>query len=166
MIYLLKPTIKHITKNEYLHFYSNHNNEIKPGHINVFIYKHLEYVGHISQDEEFKYIKHSLKILKCLELFILKTKKKPIQLLSSNKLNKNTLTIPITHRSISLTTNPYNTPLYDKLTKLGILIISTTSQTIKSLTNISKCTNNITTSHAGICSILCKDCDEYYIAET
>ena len=47
----------------------------------------------------------------------------------------------------------YTTNLYDKLTKLGIPIIQTTSQTIKNLTN--KRTNNKTTSHAGVYSIPC-----------
>ena len=78
---------------------------------------------------------------------------------------RNTPTIPITHRPISLPTNTHNKPLYGKLTKLGIPIIQTTPQTIKNLTSISKCTNNITTSHAGIYSIPCKDCDKYYIGE-
>ena len=63
-------------------------------------------------------------------------------------------TIPITHMPISQPTNIYNKPFYDKLTKLGI---QTTSQTIKNLNNISKHTNNINTSHAGIYSIPCDD---------
>ena len=41
-----------------------------------------------------------------------------------------------------------------------------TSQTIKNLTNISKHTNNVTTSHTGIYSIPYKDCDKHYISET
>ena len=32
-------------------------------------------------------------------------------------------------------------------------------------TNMSKRTDNATTSHAGIYSIPCKDCDKYYISE-
>ena len=56
--------------------------------------------------------------------------------------------------------------LYDKLTKLGIPIIQTTSQTIKNLKIITKRTNNETTSHAGIYSIPCKDCNKHYIVET
>ena len=47
-----------------------------------------------------------------------------------------------------------------------VCIISITSQTITNFTNISKCTNNITTSYAGICSILYNDCDKYYIGKT
>ena len=39
-------------------------------------------------------------------------------------------------------------------------------QTIKKLTNISKRTNNETTSHAGIYSIPCKGCNKHYISET
>ena len=65
----------------------------------------------------------------------------------------NTPTIPFTHRPISLSYNTHNRPLYEKLTKLGIPIIQTTLQAIKYLTNISKHTNNITTSHAGNYSI-------------
>ena len=52
---------------------------------------------------------------------------KPLNIHSSNKLKKNTSTIPITHKPISLPTNTYNKLLYDKWTKLGILIIQTTS---------------------------------------
>ena len=44
--------------------------------------------------------------------------------------------------------------------------IQTTSQTIKNLTNISKQTNNETTSHAGIYSIPRKDCNKHYIGKT
>ena len=44
--------------------------------------------------------------------------------------------------------------------------MKTTSQTIKNFTNISKRTNNLTTFHAGMYSILCNDCDKYYIDET
>ena len=55
---------------------------------------------------------------------------------------------------------------YDKLTKLEIPIIQTTSQTIKNFTNITKQTNNETTSHTGIYFIPCKDCNKYYICET
>ena len=42
---------------------------------------------------------------------------------------------------ISRPTNTHNKPLYDKLTKFEILIIKTTSLTIKNLANISKRTN-------------------------
>ena len=55
--------------------------------------------------------------------------------------------------------------LYDKLTKLGISITQTTSQTIRNLTNIKR-TNKETTSHAAIYSIPCKDCNKHYIGET
>ena len=56
--------------------------------------------------------------------------------------------------------------LYYKLNKLGLLIIRTTSQTIKNLTSISKHTNNVTTSQAGIYSIPCKNSDKHYIGQT
>ena len=42
-------------------------------------------------------------------------------------------------------------------------VIQTTSRTIKNLTNIRKQTNNNTTSHVGIYSIPCKDCNKHYI---
>ena len=45
-------------------------------------------------------------------------------------------------------------------------IMQNTTQTIRNLTNISKQTNNETTSHAGIYSILCKDGNKHYIGET
>ena len=45
-------------------------------------------------------------------------------------------------------------------------MVQTTSQTSNNLTNISKRTNNITTSHADIYSIPCNDWDKYYIDET
>ena len=76
--------------------------------------------------------------------------KKKAKIQSSNKPKKNNTTIPIIHRPISLPTNTHNIALYDKLTKLGILTIQTTSQTIKNHINISKWTNNETTSHAGV----------------
>ena len=69
---------------------------------------------------------------------------------SSNKLKKNIL---MTHRHISFPTNTHNKPLYDKLTKLGIPIIQTTTQTIKNLTKMLKRINNLSTSHADIYSI-------------
>ena len=72
---------------------------------------------------------------------------------------------PITYRPISLPTNTHNITLYDKLTKLGIPILQTTSQTIKNPTNIIKRTHNETPSHAGIYSIACKDCNKHYISE-
>ena len=45
-------------------------------------------------------------------------------------------------------------------------MIQTSSQTIKNLTNISKRTNKETTSHTGMYSILCKDCNKHDIGET
>ena len=62
--------------------------------------------------------------------------------------------------------NTDNKPLYDNLSKLGIPIIQTRSQTIKNLTNFSKRFNNATTSHAGIYFIQCKNCNKHYIGET
>ena len=56
----------------------------------------------------------------------------------------------------------HNITLYNKLTKLGIPIIQTTPQTIKNLTNITKRTNNGTTSHAGYILHL----NKHYIGET
>ena len=88
-------------------------------------------------------------------------RKKALNISSSNKLKKNTPTIPITHRPISLPTNTHK-PLYDKLTKLRIPIIQTKSQTIKNLTKIFKQTNNTTTSHEDIYSIPCKDCNKWW----
>ena len=116
--------------------------------------------------EEFKYIKHSLKSLKYPRFFILNARKKALPIHSSNKLKKNTPSILITHRPIFQPTNAHNKPLYHKLTKLGIPIIQTTLQTIKSPTNISKLTNNTATSHASIYSIPYKDSDKHYIGET
>ena len=75
-------------------------------------------------------------------------------------------TIPMTHRPISRPTKTYHIALYDKLTKLGIPIIKSSTQTIKILPNISKRTNNETTSHAGIYYISYKDCNRHYISET
>ena len=116
-------------------------------------------------DDKFKYIKHSLKSLKYQKIFILNARKKALNIHTSSKLKKNTPTIPITHRTISLPTNIHNKPLYDKLTKLRIPIIQTTSQTITNFTYVFKYTNNITTFHASIYSILCNDCDKYYTGE-
>ena len=72
----------------------------------------------------------------------------------------------ITYKPISLHIATQNKPLYDKLIKLEILIIQTISQTIKYLTTISKRTNNVTTSHAAIHSIPCKNCHNYYTSKT
>ena len=83
--------------------------------------------------------------------------KKTLHMHSSKKLKKNTPSISISHR------RTYTTNLFDELIKLGILIIQTTSQTIKNFTNILKRTNNITTFHIGIYAIPCNDCDKYYI---
>ena len=55
---------------------------------------------------------------------------------------------------------------YNKLTKLGITIIQTTSQIIKDFTTICKWTSNIITSHTSIYFIPCNDCDKYYIGKT
>ena len=44
--------------------------------------------------------------------------------------------------------------------------MQTLSKKIKNLRNISKRTNNETTSHAGIYSISCKDCNKHFIGET
>ena len=96
----------------------------------------------------------------------MKCSKKTLNINSSNKLKKNTPTIILLPTDLSLYPLTHNKSLYDKLTKLGIPIIQTTSKTIRNHTNISKCTNNITTSHAGIYSIPCKDCDKHYIGET
>ena len=92
--------------------------------------------------------------------------KKGLNIHSSNKLEKNNPTISHTHRPISLPTNTHNKSLYEKLIKLGIPIIKTISQTIKDLINILKQTNNAITSHAGIYSIPCKDCNKHYIGIT
>ena len=92
-------------------------------------------------------------------------KKKEFNIHSSNKLKKNTPTIPITYRSISLPTNAHKN-LYDKSNKLGIPIVQTALKTIKNLTNISKRTSNTTTSHAGIYLIPGKDSNKHYISET
>ena len=104
--------------------------------------------------------------MKYPKFFILNVRKKNLSIHSSSKLKENMPTIPITHRPISLPTNIHNEPFYDKLTKLGIPILQTTSQTIKNLANISKCTNSITTFHSGIYSITCNDYNKYYIGET
>ena len=98
--------------------------------------------------------------------FILNTRKKALAIHSSNKPKKKKPIIPITHRPISLPTNRHKITLYDKLTKFGIPIIQTTSQTIKNLTNITKWTKSETTFHAGIYSIPFKDCNKHYTGET
>ena len=92
--------------------------------------------------------------------------KKDLKIHSSNKPKKTNPTIPITHRSVSLPINTHNVTLYYKLTLLGIPITQTTSQTIKNLTEITKLTNNETTSHASIFFIPCKDCNKHYIGES
>ena len=78
-------------------------------------------------NEEFEYIEHSLKSLKYPKLFILNTRKKALKIHSPNEPKKNNPTIPITHKPISLSTTTHNIALYDKLNKLGIPIIQTTS---------------------------------------
>ena len=118
----------------------------------------LRVYGTPYQEKEFKYIKHSLKSLRYPKFFLLNMRKKS----SSNKLQKNTPTIPITHRPISQPNNTHNKPLNHKLTKLGIPVI----QTIKNLTNILKRNNNATTGHTGIYSIPCKDCNKHDIGKT
>ena len=95
--------------------------------------------------------------------FHIKCSKKTFIIHSSNKFEKNTLTIPISHRRISLPTNTHNKPLCDKLTNIGIPIFETTSQTIKNVTNISKRSKNITISHAGIYFFAWKYYDRHYI---
>ena len=119
-------------------------------------------------NEEFEYIKHSLKSLKYPKIFILTVRKHALNIHSSKKKKpkeKKNPTIPITHRPISVPSSTHNIALFDKLIKLGTPIIQTTPQTIKNLTNITKGTNKKTTTHAGIYSILCKDCNKHYIGE-
>ena len=106
------------------------------------------------------------KSFKYRKSFILSARKNALNIHSSSKLKNNTPIIPFTYSSTSQPLNIYNKLFYDKLTKLGIPIKQTTSQTIKNFTNISKSINNITTSHAGIYSIPCNDYDKYYIGET
>ena len=156
-----KPT----NKIDYMHFYSHHN-KIKKGLILGFYLRALIICRSQYLDEEFEYIMHSLKSLKYQQIFILNARKKALRMHSSNKPKKNNPTILITHRLVSLPTNTHHITLNEKLSKLGIPIIQTISQTIKSLTNISKRSNNETTSHAGIYSIPSKNCNKHYIGET
>ena len=145
----------------YRFFYSYHNNKIKRPHNNALWICNLEYL-----EDEFRYIEHSLKSLKYPKFFILNAReKKTLHIHSANKLNKDMSIIPITHKPISLSFNIHNKPFYDKLAKLGILIIQDTLQTIENLTNIAERTNN-TTSHSDIYSIRRNNFDKYYIDET
>ena len=82
-------------------------------------------------------MEHSFKSLKYSKFLKLNIRKKALNIHLLSKLKENTPTIPITYRLLSLPTNIYKKPFHDKLTKLGIPIIQTTSQTIKNLTNIS-----------------------------
>ena len=157
-----KPT----NKNDYDHFYYRHHNKIKTGLITGFYLRALRKGSLQYLIEEFEYIEHSLKFLKYPRFFILNSRKTAFKIHSSNKPKKTNPSIPITHRPISLPTNTPNITLYYKLTKLGILIIQTISQTIKNLINITKWTSNEMTFHTGIYSIPCKDCNKHYISET
>ena len=159
--FTFKVDCKPTNRNDYIHFYSHHYNKIKTGLIIGFYLRALRIYRPQYLNEEFKY-----KSLKYPKFFILDARKKALKIHSSNKPKKTNPNISITHRPISLPTNTHNITLYDKLNKLGIPIIQTTSQTIKNITNITKRTNNETTSHAGIYSIPCKDCNKHYIGET
>ena len=63
-----KPT----NKNDYIHFYSHHNNKIKTGLIIGFYVRALRICSPEYLDEEFEYIEHSLKRLKYLKIFHIK----------------------------------------------------------------------------------------------
>ena len=67
-----KPT----NKNDYIYFYFHHNNKIKTGLINGFYLRALRICSPQYLDEEFEYIKHSLKSLKYQTFFILNARKK------------------------------------------------------------------------------------------
>ena len=66
-----KPT----NRNDYIHFYSHHNNKIKTGLIIGFYLRTLRICNPQYLNEEFEYIKHSLKSLKYPKFFILNAKK-------------------------------------------------------------------------------------------
>ena len=108
-----KPT----NKNDYMHFYSHHNSKIKTGFIIGFYIRALRICCPQYLDEEFEYIKHSHKSLKYPKFFILNARKKALKIHLSNEPKENNPTIPITHRLISIPTNTYDKPLYNKLTK-------------------------------------------------
>ena len=81
-----KPT----NKNNYIHFYSLHNNKIKTGLIIGFNLRVLRICSLQYVNEEFESIKHSLKSLKYPKYFILNANKKAFKIYSSNKPRKPT----------------------------------------------------------------------------
>ena len=76
-----KPT----NKNDYIHFYSHHNNKVKSGLIIVFYLRALRICSPYYLDDEFKYIEYSLKCLKYPKFFILNARKKALSIHSSIK---------------------------------------------------------------------------------
>ena len=92
-----KVYCKPSNKIDYIHFYS-HYNTIKTSLIISFYLQALKICSPQYLDEEFKYIEHSLKRLKYPKFFKINGGKKALNIHSSNKLKKNTLTIPIMHR--------------------------------------------------------------------
>ena len=73
-----------INKNDYIHFYSHHNNKIKKGLIISFYLRAVRICSLQYLDEEFEYIEHSLKSLKYPKFFILNARKKALKIHSSN----------------------------------------------------------------------------------
>ena len=84
-----KPT----KKNDYMHFYTHHNSKSKTG-----FYLRAQYLN-----EEFEYIKHSLKSLKYLKFFIFDSRKKLLRY--TRQINQRKLT-PLSPSPIDRSLNP------------------------------------------------------------
>ena len=103
-----KPT----NKNDYVHFYTHHNNKIKTGLI-IGFYLRAHRIGSPQyHNVDFEYIENSFKSQKFSYEML---EKKALKIHSSNKLKKTNPTIFISHRLISLPTKTHNIALYDKL---------------------------------------------------
>ena len=154
-------------KNDYIHFYSHHDNKIKTGMIIGFFLRALRICSSQYLKEEFQYITNSLKTLQYPTYFILNAKKKALQSFSrNNKLKTNTPDTSLINRHLILPTHTKNTIIYNTLNKLRIPTTLSTSQTIRETLKKTRHLSQTPTSKAGIYTIPCDNCNKVYIGET
>ena len=160
-----KPTCK----NDLIHFFSHHHNKIKSGVVIGSFLRALRICSPQFLADEFTFIEKTYSALHYPTHFIQHAKRKAHQIFSKNKNDDNNTPdtqAPTNRRFIILPTNPLSSALMANSSTNGLMIATTTSQTIGQI--LKSPLHKTPASEAGVYRIPCadKDCGKSYFGET
>ena len=155
-------------KNDYIHFYSNHNDKTKSSILIGFFLRALRICSTHYLNEEIKHIKNSFSKLQYPDKSkAINIHKHTSQYKKNNNINnKANFNINLINRHVILSQNPTTTYIEKNLNSLGI---NTTNLTTKTTNLTTKTIKQILMNHLKNLiynEIHCHECKKFYIGET